>query len=220
VFFADEKIVFERWPNGARQSDMKFKLVYDGPLPSEQRGPASSKHGIRKQLHPQLKLLWEQHPTLANYVKPRSGRSMVDKIGEEYANGPFRFVPLVRRANWMACRLEILVLMRQPPYQIFTGSERGDLDNRIKTLIDGLKRPGQLSECAGAEPAEDENPFFCLLEDDSVIYELNVAADRLLAQKRPDQVERDVVAVIGVHITHSERFELSLAGEGFGLVTP
>ena len=42
--------------------------------------------------------------------------------------------------------------------------------------------------------------------------------DRLLAPPRPDQKERDVVAVISVHVTTSEGFELSgwlQAGFGF-----
>lgn len=205
-----------------RDDDVKFKLVYDGPLPSEDRAGAPLKQRIRSYFHPQLRLLWNEHPSLVPYLrqKPAPSRRQVDSIADAYAKGPFRIVPLVRLANRMSCRLDIQVLLRKEPYQVFSGDERGDLDNRIKTLIDGLRAPRQVNELGNAVPTADENPFFCLLEDDKVVYEFAVKADRLYAGPTPGQNERDVVAIIGVHVTTAERHEISSDCAGFGYVGP
>jgi hypothetical protein len=74
----------------------------------------------------------------------------------------------------------------------------GDIDGRVKTLLDGLRMPHQCSEVDGLTPSDGEDPFFVLLEDDRVIYELNVTTDRLLVPPDPEEPERDVVAVIRV----------------------
>jgi hypothetical protein len=197
----------------AREDDVKFKLVYDGPLPPEGRGRADVKQGIRVHFHPQLVKLWNEHPALREMMvpDPRVGnRRIVDEIGDDYAKGPHPFVPLIRAANQMACRLDIQVLLRKEPYQVFSGDERGDLDNRIKTLIDGLRMPRVVGEMGGIFPTADQKPFFCLLEDDKAVYEFNVKADQLLAGPAPGQQERDVVAIIGVHVTTNERHEIAL----------
>ena len=72
----------------------------------------------------------------------------------------------------------------------------GDLDNRVKTLFDALRKPKSKSELGGVVPAEDEDPFFCLLEDDSLITHTNVETDTLLepVEGLPSDV-RIVVAV-------------------------
>jgi hypothetical protein len=57
----------------------------------------------------------------------------------------------------------------------------GDLDNRIKTLIDTLRRPLNANKARGNEmPAEGEDPFYCLLEDDRLVSHLEVETDTLL----------------------------------------
>jgi hypothetical protein len=57
----------------------------------------------------------------------------------------------------------------------------GDLDNRIKTLIDCLKIPRSKNELpADVSPLADEDPFFVLLEDDNQVTGLKVETDMLL----------------------------------------
>jgi hypothetical protein len=90
--------------------------------------------------------------------------------------------------------------------EVFSGS--GDLDGRVKTLIDGLRLPQQLAEVPGG-PLEDEDPFFVLLEDDRLIYDFAVTTDRLLVPPEPDEPYRDVVAIIGVHIKNRSGMEIS-----------
>jgi hypothetical protein len=222
LFREEIRHLLEEWPREQeREDDVKFRLVYDGPLPPNDRGLQPLKQEIRRQLHPQLQALWQDHPALAQLIKrkpePLNYRP-VDRIADAHAIGAFKFVPLVRQANRMACRLEILVLMRKEPYQVFSGDERGDLDNRIKTLIDGLRKPRQATEVKDLSPLAGEEPFYVLLEDDRVVYEFAVQSDRLLAPAPRDKPERDVVAIIGVHVTTNERHEIAGYSEGFGLV--
>ncbi|MGH7239183.1 MAG: hypothetical protein ACREHG_03845 [Candidatus Saccharimonadales bacterium] len=59
--------------------------------------------------------------------------------------------------------------------------QAGDIDNRLKTLIDALRIPANGSELVGNEVSRaDENPFFCFLEDDEQVTQLSVQTDTLL----------------------------------------
>lgn len=176
---------------------MDFRLVLRGSLPPHKRGTIDVKHRIRQELHPQLKSFWQQHPLLKDRWTSEPGqRSAIEQYADAYARCGFRFVPLVE--GDAACALDILILRREEPYRLFTGT--GDIDGRVKTLLDGLRMPQQCQEVAGQAPAADEDPFFVLLQDDKAIYELNVTTDRLFVPPEPQEPERDVVAVIRVRI--------------------
>jgi hypothetical protein len=59
----------------------------------------------------------------------------------------------------------------------------GDIDGRLKTLFDALRMPGpDENELAGASPTDDENPLYCLLQDDRLISKVTVQTDLLLEQ--------------------------------------
>jgi hypothetical protein len=70
-----------------------------------------------------------------------------------------------------------IVLMRpEEPGSIVTRA--GDIDNRLKTLLDSLRMPHNRSEIpADYVAGPDEEPFFCLLEDDNLISSLSVTSD-------------------------------------------
>ena len=75
-------------------------------------------------------------------------------------------------------------------------TQGGDLDNRLKTLLDALRAPKVLAEVPEhAQPSADESPFLCLLEDDALIDGLSVTTDRLL---RPEENPSNFVLVIHV----------------------
>ena len=60
-------------------------------------------------------------------------------------------------------------------------TQGGDIDNRIKTLLDALSIP-QANQIPNRDvPREDEDPFHCLLEDDNLITGIRITTDRLLA---------------------------------------
>lgn len=185
---------------------MRFRLIYEGDLRASQRDPlshqtdklAAHKHSIRQSFHLQLKELWRTEPFLSTHkttlaaVNPRpisDGKSywgfdpneekqwdlILAEMHREYG---YRFVPLVRGEERLTCSLEILFLRRDMPGSLI---HAGDIDNRIKTVIDGLRKPNNINELAGNEEPEDgEDPFYCLLEDDRYVSHLAVETDRLL----------------------------------------
>ena len=111
------------------------------------------------------------------------------------------------------CSLEILFLRRDVPGSVI---HAGDLDNRIKTLIDALRRPQSAQELRGFEiPNEDEVPFYCLLEDDRLVTSLSVETDTLLdpADGENGEDKGHVKLVIGVTLRpfHVTMFNLSFA---------
>lgn len=75
----------------------------------------------------------------------------------------------------------------------------GDIDNRIKTLFDALQIPDDCNEVDGA-PEEGEDPFFCLLQNDSLVTELSVVTDRLLTPLKDGQHPNEVVLIIKVKV--------------------
>ena len=79
----------------------------------------------------------------------------------------------------LACALDILFLRRVPPGSpIISG---GDIDNRLKVLIDGLKMPQECSQLpAGWKPGPEHDPLYCLMQDDGMITEIKVTRSGLI----------------------------------------
>ncbi|SCK49227.1 hypothetical protein VAR608DRAFT_4898 [Variovorax sp. HW608] len=158
---------------------MRFTLTYRGPLPAN--GNPRDKQVIRRQLHPQLKHLFTYPPLKSRVdtmladpaVESAHRPSIVEKVGL------FRFAPVVTTKYHLVATLELLFLRPEPPGSLI--SRGGDIDNRLKTLFDALRMPRVESEIPkGDSPATDEDPFFCLLQEDTLITELDVKTDVLL----------------------------------------
>lgn len=203
---------------------MEFRLVYQGKI--TQDASPSQKHSIRKQFHPQLARLWRIHPTLV-YMRKRLGIPTIqmaqesepdidektvdvptsfmmmtfDAFADRFRVGDFRFVPLVADCFGSVCSLDILYLRRTTAGPLID-QQTGDLDNRIKILFDALRMPRPGDEMVGIKPAEQgENPFYCLVQDDSLITELRVTSDRLLVPSaNVSHASNDVHMVITVNI--------------------
>jgi hypothetical protein len=91
--------------------------------------------------------------------------------------GAYDFASVVHSTIDLVADLTIIFLRPEPPGAIFT--QGGDIDNRIKTLLDALKMPDEPQDMPqGALPSADEHPLFCLLEDDNLITGLNIKTDR------------------------------------------
>lgn len=121
-------------------------------------------------------------------------RAVYDAIVKPVERGGQKFIPFVRRSLDLVCELDILFLRNDAPGSIVRSG--GDLDNRIKTLFDGLRVPSA-DETKVGMPAAD--PCFCLLEDDSLISTFAVRTDRLLTD--PQRSEHRVLLVIEVKLT-------------------
>jgi len=159
---------------------MRFVLIYGGLLPSS--GNLEDKHRIRRAIHPQLARQWRIEGSLAEWARSRNQPSDptgkgLDEISAAFARGQFRFVPLVSKRLKLVCFLDILFLRREAPGELVRHG--GDIDNRMKTLLDSLRVP-DASEVQNFTPDVTENPFFCLLEDDALVTGFQVKTERLL----------------------------------------
>ena len=180
---------------------MQFRLIYQGKLPAA--GKASSrnkeKHEIRKVLHKQLSELWKHQSILSRYLQKEAQDKVsgVEKMAERYQLCGFKFLPLANEDfGSLACALDILFLRRDQPGNLVTSG--GDIDNRIKVLFDALRMPQNKQELEGQKPSEGENPFFCLLQDDKQITQVNITTDCLLTPQAADESISDVYLIIHV----------------------
>ena len=102
----------------------------------------------------------------------------------------------------MIAELDITMLRPEPPGKVI---QSGDIDNRIKTLLDGLRMPKVEQELPNGEI-----PFFCLLKDDNLITRISVNTDRLLENNiDPSEV------VLLIHV-HTKLTRLIYANIGLG----
>lgn len=190
---------------------MQFRLIYEGKLPSAGRANRriKEKHFIRKVFHKQLSQLWQNQPILSRYLSidiPNS-QSGVDMMADKFRTCGFRFLPLTHDYfGSLACSLDILFLSHDQPGELV--KHGGDIDNRIKVLFDALRMPLNEAELKDQTPEKDEDPFFCLLQDDSQITEVKVTTDRLLTPITDKMDHKDVHLIIHVKT-------ISLDGDAF-----
>ena len=87
---------------------------------------------------------------------------------------------------------ELDILLMHPE---IIGVPRSDIDNRVKTILDGLRCPQNEHEI-GQNTPRDIGPIYTLLDDDHLVTKLNVNTSHLLAsdslpcnvKKTPDSV--------------------------------
>lgn len=170
---------------------MRFSLYYRGPIKSN--GGSKDKHLLRKRFHPQLKMLWNQEPLshfTGFYESSNAENSIARRIGK------FNFVPLICQAFHLVTSIHITLLRPEPPGSIVT--QGGDIDNRLKTLLDSLKIPSEPNAIHPDEkPDSGEDIFYCLLEDDNLITELSVNTKQLL---EPNCERGEVIAILDIEI--------------------
>lgn len=218
---------------------MQFRLTYEGSLRAKQRDAlgnqrdhtAAHTQQIRRVFHKQLKNLWSSNKFLRNAqewekdfdsfgrpperwarIAPRSSefklvRELIPNLYQEYG---YRWLPLVREKWELLCELDILFLRNDPPGSAL---HAGDIDNRLKTLIDGLRRPISPNEMQGdGGPGPDEDPFFVLLEDDKNVTSLSVQTDTLLDPTHQDDKHFvKLVISVRIHPFHATTFNLGFS---------
>jgi hypothetical protein len=155
---------------------VRFTLIYRGQL--RPNGGVLDKQSIRRKFHPQLKRLWSQ-PPLSDFAHWLAPVALPDKTSLVEHVGKFQFVPLVSERIHMVAEIAITMLRPGPTGDVVRHG--GDLDNRIKTLLDALRVPRQANATPkDDEPQEGESPFFCLLGDDRLVSHLSITTDSLL----------------------------------------
>lgn len=176
----------------ASEDEMQFRMTYEGKLLSN--GHHTHRHEIRKHFHRQLKHLWAVTPTLAemrdppvqlveinrDLRSPEKVKTRIQGLAERFERNGYQFVPLITDDLHVSfCGIELLYLRNGPRGAVV--NKYGDIDNRIKTLLDALRMPEGKNELGDyTVPGENERPFFCLLQDDSMITKLAVETDVLL----------------------------------------
>ncbi len=190
---------------------MELRLIYEGPPKAATRdnSRAKDKHLIRREFHKQLAELWRvQRPlTEIAYALPdKDQRPSLKSFSNQYARYGFNFLPLINKPFNLVCSLDILFLRRESPGELVRHG--GDLDNRLKTLFDALRIPETGHEISEFRPSDEENPFYCLLEDDALITDFQVTTGRLLTPLKSGQHSNEVFLVIKVRtrVTKTEGF--------------
>ncbi len=88
------------------------------------------------------------------------------------------FAALVHSSLKLVAELDILLLRPQLAGGVLCA---GDLDNRLKTLLDSLSAPAHTDPVVtGEKVATAAEPLFTLLKDDRLVTRVNVDTDRLL----------------------------------------
>jgi len=191
---------------------MEFFLTYKGSLKSN--GGIREKARIRQHFHRQLSKLWEQKP-LSDYghyvgrahATDRAGTISYDPMSIIEAIGSHYFAPLVSAKLYLLCNLDIIMLRVEPPGRLVSG---GDIDNRLKTLLDALSMPASIEGIPkGEAPTSPTDPLFCLLQDDNLIGSVRVRSDRLLDYDAQSEVA--LLIHVGVRATRPTLGNLGIA---------
>jgi hypothetical protein len=211
---------------------MRLTLTYEGELSASGNSPKpEEKWKIRRFLHPQLAELWQTNAILKRMEKtahvPVSGSYFTleehhsitpvpppDTSNLKYLFEPIpvagnHFVPLIRESMALICELDILFLRKEEPGALI--KQGGDLDNRIKTLFDGLRMPDKDEMSFAMGPME--NPFYCLLQNDSLIAAESVKTGQLLTRPSGSVHEVKLIINVVIKVTHVRTYNLSLLGD-------
>jgi hypothetical protein len=197
------------------------------PAASRNDTRMKEKHHIRRVFATQLAELWRTHDFLQQFMQPHVrevrftpedvNARTIEELREQmihtayddfseahhaaarFTVADFRFMPLVGtvfNGVTTTCGVDILFLRRDAPGKLVSGG--GDIDNRLKTLLDALRMPKTGELPLHEKPTDEEKPFFCLVEDDSLITEIKVVTDRLLTPLTSNERETDVHLIIHV----------------------
>jgi hypothetical protein len=196
---------------------LEFRLTWQGQLLAEtqrsgdvRRSRAEHKQQIRKDFHPQLRRIWKDSPFLSHPKAPTakggdrifgtpSFEHSIAQLAERFSMFNYHFVPLATRDLDVLCSIDILFLRLGEPGGLIRRT--GDVDNRLKTIFDALCMPRDANQLGPFRiPGEDEDPFFCLLEDDSLITKATVETDTLWQPTSNPPNPNDVRLIITVRI--------------------
>lgn len=151
---------------------MRFKLLYFGEILINPKKRAQHISDIRMQFHPQLKKLLDYRPwnNMTQYMMPNATKS---PITTRHIGG-IDWNPIITPNLKLLAEIDIQMLHPE-----VVGMARSDIDNRVKTILDGLRCPQNEHEI-GANTPRDIGPIYTLLDDDHLITRLSVNTSHLL----------------------------------------
>jgi len=212
---------FADWPDPALvvgEKAVDFSLVYRGSLPACQPkdGKAAAKQKIRLEFSNQLNKLWQEESVLRETIgnqgfapailEDRRIKLEHPHLGQKYAHARveafgYRILPLVTCFGGLVCHLTIEFLRRDEPGGVFNA---GDIDNRLKTLLDASRMPQSAEEVPTVGAGEE---LYCLMEDDSLVTKVTIDTQRLRTQlasgEPPDYAELLVKVATKIQRPHA-----------------
>lgn len=186
---------------------MKFVLTYSGQLPAN--GDSAATHRVRQALLPQLKQQLDSERALQNLAQlpsldnPKQRR--LDDAATTFKRSGFRFIPFVSREFNLVCNLEIKLARSG------TEAARSDDNALLKTLFDSLSVPADGDQLRGLTPGSEETPFYCLLENRSLVTGFEIGTERL-REPRWDAEDVRLSMVVTVRPTKITEENWSFAG--------
>ncbi len=165
---------------------MKFKLVYRGQVKINPKKRTKHIHDLREKFSEQMRTLFEITPynELKQYIrKDQNKKSIIKTVGG------VDFISLITPELNLLAELDIQLLLPE-----LAQTPRADIDNRMKTLLDGLRRPQDIHEIP--ENIDKSQPIFTLLDDDRYVSKLIINTTHLLNQENED----DIMVIITVNI--------------------
>lgn len=196
---------------------MPLTLIYSGPIRSAQGNHRRSLAVLREQFHEQL--VYSVDPNLVSHIdylsKPAlQGTADGDRLVRapvaysftddgvvdiEVQRGGNQYIPFFSRfaGQFPALALDITLFSTMSPQRVL--SNAGDIDNRVKRLIDGMRLPSE-SEAAREQWHPPNGPCWVAMEDDGFITQLSVKQERLLGDARSDTV----TAVVRIEVASME----------------
>jgi hypothetical protein len=159
---------------------MEFVLSYSGAVKSSRDRKITS--SIRKSISAQLERLGRDERLKGAFNRLSNVDNTIQ--GSSFFSGT-RFIPVFGVATLTTVELDITLLNGSDYHSPL---KNGDLDNRLKRVIDGLRCP-----LTGDEVDEgtlfDQKRCFCLINDDSILSKISVRAfPNLSANSESDTV--------------------------------
>src|SRR5678816_2639200 len=182
-----------------------------------------NKHSMRLHFSRQLERKFAHMPTLIQWsrgtgdAKLVNGRVVWDR--EEHKHQccfcavqtcGYKAIALVASHNGLACHLDIEVLRRQSPGGVLESG--GDIDNRLKGLLDSLALPLRENQVPGNQWGKNDERLNCLLEDDALVSRLTIKVERWDQEpETPDKADHVQLRVAA----HIEPYEPRMYHAGF-----
>lgn len=169
---------------------MEFTLIYQGDLPPN--GNSAIKWEIRNQFDVQMRNLWKAPPLsdIKDYIDPNYKPS--DAYLGRKVNGIEFVSPVSEKISTLA-DLDITLLSAGQGQRVTVRG--GDIDNRLKTLLDALRAPTSLQEIPEAPMLHNDGRVFCVLDDDKLVNKLTVKVGRLLTEADFSNLAQAVIEV-------------------------
>jgi hypothetical protein len=121
--------------------------------------------------------------------------------------GKRKAIPLVRESLSLACRINILFLREEDPGALFF--KAGDLDGRLKTLLDALKMPSVDDD---SKYPSVHDPLYCLMESDTLITHFDVETDRLLLPSTKSATQVQLIIEVAIDVLEVGDWNVCLVG--------